>query len=165
MPIRTLKKGRLLGCFLVFVILFIASPFNNTVQVQSSRSLPTSLHTYVYAIDLGQISILSGKKLVKTIHDSNAGSTQGAYDPVNGMVYVPNKSGGNNGTVSVISTSNNSMVKTIHGFEGPVDAQWAPKNNCIYVADVVANKVFVINATTNKVIGNITVGDGPTWMA
>ncbi len=75
-----------------------------------------------------------------------------------GFAYITNY--GSN-TVSVLSTSSNSVVATI-----PVDAgPWAVAVNAAgtraYITNTIAGTVSVINTTTNAVIATITAGSNP----
>ncbi len=171
--IKSVTHSRILAlnATLAVLVLFLtlSAPTASFFIASSAFAVkPSAQQAYVYALDdAGYVSVVKGSKLIKTINFSSGyAGAQGTYDPVNGMVYVPDS--GNrylNGNVTVISVAKNRIVKTIHGFTGPVGTLWVPTNNFVYVSDGAANKVFVINASTNKVVDNITVGDAPVWLA
>src|ERR1700730_12924193 len=82
-----------------------------------------------------------------------------AFDSANKMVYVTN----NGGTISVISTATNKVVKTISAKGGLGEIAFDSKNQELYAAVNSANKVLVIKGTT--VVTSITVGTSPMGVA
>ena len=79
-----------------------------------------------------------------------------AYDSVNKRMYVTNYS---DGTVSLIDTATNTVIKSIRVGEIPSGIAYDPVNKRIYVTNLGHNTVSVIDITTNTVVGSITVGD------
>jgi YVTN family beta-propeller protein len=85
-----------------------------------------------------------------------------AYNPANNNTYVANFG---SSTVSVISSSTDSVIATILVGREPIWIAYAPPNNKLYVTNFGSNDVYVINGATNKVIKNIPVGNGPFAIA
>lgn len=97
-----------------------------------------------------------------------------AITPDGAYVYVANYVDGNpgTGTVSIIQTSNNTVVGTIPGFSGPFWIVISADGKRAYVTNFgsnnfspVGNTVSVIDLTTNQVIDAITVGTQPSGLA
>src|SRR2546430_8843582 len=76
------------------------------------------------------------------------------YDPVNGNVYVGN-SGSN--TVSVISSSTNTVIATIVVGSNPAWLGWDPANGDVYVSNDGSSTVSRISSRTNTVVATIPV--------
>ncbi len=68
------------------------------------------------------------------------------------LAYVGNY---NSNTVSVINTSNNSLVYTINSSYGPSDAAITPNGKFVYVPNQESDNISIINASSNKIIGYI----------
>jgi YVTN family beta-propeller protein len=81
-----------------------------------------------------------------------------AYNPVNNNMYVTNYL---SSTVSVISSSSDSVIASILVGRNPTSIVYAPPNNKLYVTNAGSADVYVINGATNKVIKNIPVDDSP----
>jgi len=90
------------------------------------------------------------------------------------FVYVINYVDGNlgTGTISIIQTSNNTVVGTITGFSGPFSIAITPDGKFAYVTNFGSNNfspvgttVSVVNLQSNKLIKNITVGTQPSGIA
>lgn len=97
-----------------------------------------------------------------------------AITPDGAYVYVANYDNGvaGAGTVSVIQTSNNTVVDTIGGFTGPVSIAITPNGEYAYVANygnpsanILSSKVSVITLATNTVTATVTVGLSPSGIA
>src|SRR5439155_1162956 len=78
----------------------------------------------------------------------------------NGNVYVTNY--GDN-TVSVISSSTNSVLATVPVGMGPMGIAYG--NGIVYVANYDNGSVSVISSATNSVIATVPVGTNPAWDA
>jgi YVTN family beta-propeller protein len=127
----------------------------------SSFSSPT----YVYAMDLGtsQLSVVKGKYLVATIDVGGSLGIQGAFDPLNKMVYVPDGD-----SVSVVNTTTNAVGATIKGFNIAEGTQYLPVGNgdgLIAVSDTGTNNVTIIDARSSEPIATVVVGASPEFMA
>ncbi|MEM3846376.1 MAG: YncE family protein [Candidatus Parvarchaeota archaeon] len=85
-----------------------------------------------------------------------------AVTPNGQYVYVAN--GGSN-TVSVISTSNDSVFKTISVGVQPVSVAITPNGQYVYVTNYNSNTTSVISTSTNSVLKNISVGYSPDGVA
>ncbi|HSW85885.1 MAG TPA: YncE family protein [Rhabdochlamydiaceae bacterium] len=97
-----------------------------------------------------------------------------AITPDGAFVYVINYVDGNpgTGTISVIQTSNNTVVDTIGGFSGPFAIAITPNGRYAYVTNFgsnnfspVGNTVSVVDLQSNTVIATITVGTQPSGIA
>jgi len=97
-----------------------------------------------------------------------------AITPNGKFVYVANYVDGNpgTGTVSIIQTSDNTVVGTIPGFSGPFNIVISADGTRAYVTNFGSNNfspvgttVSVIDLTTNQVIDSITVGTQPSGIA
>jgi YVTN family beta-propeller protein len=80
------------------------------------------------------------------------------YDPVNQYMYEASTA---SATVSVISSSTDKVIKTIHITGAAPSLTYASVSNEIYVSNGI-NGVAVINGTTNTVIKNIVFGKYPS---
>jgi len=97
-----------------------------------------------------------------------------AITPNNAFVYVANYVDGNtgNGTVSVIRTSDNTVVATIHGFSGPFAIAITPNGRYAYVTNFGSNNfapigttVSVIDLNSNTIVSTVTLGIQPSGIA
>jgi YVTN family beta-propeller protein len=77
------------------------------------------------------------------------------------FAYIPN----NDGTVSVIDTATNTVVKTIPVGNGPVGVAVNPKGTMVYTTNDIDGSVSVIDAVTNMVTATIKVGREPDFIA
>ena len=80
------------------------------------------------------------------------------FNPYNSNIYVANR---DSGTVSVIDSTNNKVIKniTVGGSSGPL--KFNPSNNYTYVANAVSNNISVIDTSTNVVTNDVNVGSNP----
>src|ERR1700736_5707947 len=69
------------------------------------------------------------------------------------------------GSVSVIKTSTNAVVGTIHVGLGPTYVEVTPDGMTAYVTNTASNSVSVINTGTSKVTATISVGSNPVNLA
>lgn len=117
----------------------------------------------MYVAGATNISVISSStnKIVKSV---NIGCTSDCvlgivvFDSPNGDLYVPDAF---HNTVSVISGSNDSLVKKIKVGSEPISAMYDLKDNDIYVANYASNSISVISGKTNDVIATLKVGSNP----
>ena len=97
-----------------------------------------------------------------------------AISPNGAHVYSINYVDGNPGTatISVIRTSDNTVVATINGFSGPFGIAITPDGSSAYVANFGSNNFFpfgttvgVVNLNNNTLTTNVTVGIQPSGIA
>jgi len=96
-----------------------------------------------------------------------------AYDSANGDLYVENCAPSVDGSVSVISGANNSLVTgTVNSVDlgiCPDGAVYDSGNGYVYVSDMGSGAVSVISSANNSLVTNtwdsITTGNGPTQFA
>ena len=97
-----------------------------------------------------------------------------AITPNGAFVYVINYVNGNpgTGTISVIQTSNNTVVDTITGFSGPFAIAINPLGTLAYVTNFGSNNfapygttVSVVNLNSNTITATIPVGIQPSGIA
>ncbi len=97
-----------------------------------------------------------------------------AITPDGAFVYSINYVDGNpgTGTVSVIQTSNNTVVATIPGFSGPFGIVITPDGRYAYVANFGSNNfepvgttVSVIDLSINTIVDTIPLGIQPSGIA
>ena len=81
-----------------------------------------------------------------------------AVSPNGEFVYVSNYS---EGTVSVIKTSDNTVMDTIPVGKGPIGVSVTPDGAFVYVNNYSSNTVSVIDTSDNSVIQSIQVGNYP----
>src|SRR5215204_6423964 len=79
------------------------------------------------------------------------------FNPSNNDTYVSNR---DSGTVSVIDSTSNSVIKNITVGSSPGQLLFNPSNNNIYVANAVSNTVSVIDST-NMTANEIEVETSP----
>ncbi len=68
-------------------------------------------------------------------------------------------------TVSVIKTSNNTVVKRVRVGGGPSGVAITPNGSDAYVTNGDSNTVSVIKTSTNMVVKTVRVGDFPAGVA
>jgi YVTN family beta-propeller protein len=68
-------------------------------------------------------------------------------------------------TVSVINTSNNTVVATIPVGANPIGIAVTPNGDFVYVGNRLANTVSVISTATDTVVDTVTVGSSPLQVA
>lgn len=94
-----------------------------------------------------------------------------AITPDGKFVYVINYVDGNpgNGTISVIRTSDNTVVDTINGLSGPFAIAITPDGNFAYITNFGSNNFYpygatasVVDLNTNTIIATIPLGIQPS---
>jgi YVTN family beta-propeller protein len=80
------------------------------------------------------------------------------FNPSNNNIYVANR---DSGTVSVIDSTNNTLLENVAVGTEPIALEFNPSNNNIYVANVVSNSVSMIESMNNTVANTIDVGSLP----
>jgi YVTN family beta-propeller protein len=109
------------------------------------------------------VPAVHAQTLVTSISLGNIGAMgPPVFDAANGNIYVSATGTENDGSVSIISGSANTVTQTLY-FGGTLEAGLGTldtANGDVYVADL-GHTIHVISGTTNAVIQNITVGDGP----
>ncbi len=73
------------------------------------------------------------------------------YDPLNNNLYYPG-----NGTLWVVDGSSGRVIGHVGNFASPAQVVIDPANGELFVSDLSAGVVAVINGTTNTVVKNIT---------
>src|SRR5215217_4574936 len=92
-----------------------------------------------------------------------------AFNPDNGDMYVVNEGNetvnAGNGSVSVIDTQNNTVIKTIPVGILPTGIAFNPDNGTAYVVNQESRSVSVIDTQNNTVIKTIRLGNLPNDIA
>lgn len=97
-----------------------------------------------------------------------------AVTPNGQFVYVANYTTGSPGagTMSVIQTSNNTVVATIPGFSGPFAIAMTPDGQFAYVTNFGSNNFFpfgttvsVVSLQSNTIVATVTLGIQPAGIA
>lgn len=97
-----------------------------------------------------------------------------AITPDGAFVYVINYVDGNpgTGTISVIRTSDNTVIKTIKGFSGPFAIAITPDGSFAYVTNFGSNNfspvgttVSAVNLSSNSISATIKLGTQPSGIA
>ncbi len=78
--------------------------------------------------------------------------------PDGDFVYVANLLSNN---VSVIQTSDNTVVDTVDVGDDPIGVAVTPDGDFVYVANQFSNNVSVIRTSDNTVVDTVAVGDSP----
>lgn len=124
--------------------------------------------TTVRVVDLNTNSIIGAPITVGLAPASLAITPDGAF------VYTINYVDGNpgTGTMSIIQTSDNTVVGTITGFSGPFAIAITPNGKFAYVTNFGSNNfspvghtVSVVNLRTNTITATITLGTQPSGIA
>lgn len=124
--------------------------------------------TTVRVVDLATNAIVGAPIMVGTAPAGLAVTPDGAH------VYVINYVDGNpdTGTISIIRTSDNTVVGTIPGLFGPFDIAITPDGLFAYVTNFGSNNfepygttVSVVDLTSNAITGTINVGIQPSGVA
>ena len=113
----------------------------------------------LFALSIVVIVNVAGATSPITVGTSPSGVT---YDPAQGEIYVAN-SGYN--TVSVISDSSNSVIKTVIVGTSPTGIVYDAGMHEIYVTNYISNTVSVISDSSYSVVKTITVGTSPSNIA
>jgi YVTN family beta-propeller protein len=79
------------------------------------------------------------------------------YDSSNKMLYVTNYPLGAEGNVTVINTSTNALVTNIPAGNTPGGIAIDTENNDIYVVCSGSGNVSIIDPSSNRILGNISV--------
>jgi len=82
-----------------------------------------------------------------------------ALSPDGQLLYL---TGVNSGLVTVVNTTNNTVVNQITVGQLPWAAATNPNTGCVYVTNQGSNTVSVISIATNKVVATIPVGQSPS---
>ncbi|HEY7078994.1 MAG TPA: beta-propeller fold lactonase family protein [Nitrososphaeraceae archaeon] len=83
-------------------------------------------------------------------------------DTSNGNVYVTNFGKFNTtGTVSVINSSTNTIVRSLAVGNNPQAIEYNSANGFVYAANLLSDTLSVINGTMNQVVNTIAVGKSP----
>ena len=124
--------------------------------------------TTVRVVDLQTSSIVGAPITVGTAPAGLAVTPNGAY------VYVINYIDGNpdTGTISIIRTSDNTVVGTIPGFSGPFSIAITPDGSFAYVTNFGSNNfepygttVSVVDLSSNTIVATINLGIQPSGLA
>src|SRR5919109_975059 len=131
---------------------------------------PTTNTIYVADYNSGTISVIDGttKSVMGSIRAADAVNDV-AVNPNTNTIYVASSAMalgtlyGENGTISVIDGTTNSMERIDVGGD-PKNVAVNPNNNTIYVTDYNSSIVSVIEGKTNSVMGSIDVGSTPNFI-
>ena len=124
--------------------------------------------TTVRVVDLQTNSIVGAPITVGTAPAGLAVTPNGAY------VYVINYIDGNpgHGTISIIRTSDNTVVGTIPGFSGPFEIKITPDGRFAYVTNFGSNNfepygttVSVVDLSSNTIVATVNLGIQPSGLA
>src|SRR5919109_1478593 len=126
---------------------------------------PTTNTIYVPDYNSGTISVIDGttKSVMGSIRAADAVNDV-AVNPNTNTIYVASSAMalgtlyGENGTISVIDGTTNSMERIDVGGD-PKNVAVNPNNNTIYVTDYNSGTISVIDGTTNSVMGSIRAAD------
>jgi len=118
---------------------YVANEFDNTVSVIATAT----------------------NSVIKTISSTDFSSPQNvAITPDGAYAYVTNFSGG----VTVIRTSDNTVITTVTAGTAPYGIDITPDGNFAYVSNFTSNDVTVIQTSTNTVVATIPTTSGGTWL-
>lgn len=82
--------------------------------------------------------------------------------PDGSSVYVANE---NDNSVSVISTTSNTVIDTVPVGNGPFGVAITPDGTYAYVSNNADNSVSVIDTSNNTIVATIPIGDSPQSIA
>jgi|GEM_PF-1089203 len=97
-----------------------------------------------------------------TVSNENGTNSTSATITVIRCAYVSNR--GSN-TVSVIDTTNNTVISTVHVGKAPWGVAVSPDGKNVYVGNNNSNNVSVIDTVTGKVTDSVNVGNNPVGVA
>ncbi len=149
----------------------VITPDGNTAYVNNygaAGGVGSGNGTTVRVVDLNTNTIIGGAITVGLAPASLAITPNGKY------VYAINYVDGNpgTGTVSVIRTSDNTVIKTIPGFSGPFAIEITPNGRYAYVTNFGSNNfapvgttVSVIDLSTNMITATVKLGTQPAGVA
>jgi len=164
----------------------VISGFTNTVIKTIPEGIPygtnpaavayDSDNNNIYVANYGGgygVAVISDatNSIIKNISNTDGlgGSDGIGVDPDNGNIYVSDYGGGDclvcyvESNVTIISGSNNSVLKTIEVGWGPTGIACDSANGDLYV--VTANNVTVISGMSDTVVASIPVEGGPNGIA
>lgn len=160
--------------------LSVTSPRTYTVQAPTSTaaalmgiSLDTAANR-LYVRDSGTaghkvfvidtINNMTIGEIAVTAPSPSAGGGIAVFSGTN-RAYANNNDGGTGTTVSVIDTSDNSVIATIPGFNAPSGMAYNAASNRLYVANGMGNTVSVVDTVTNAVVSTYTGFTGPNSLS
>lgn len=125
------------------------------------------LNGNLFVTENGGIVVINGSQNSVVANISvGADASYISFDSNNNCFYVsyPNTVSGY-GYVLAISGKNDSVVANITSFIDPYGSAADLTNGYVYVADQAAQKVVIINGTTNDVVKSVSVGNDPLTLA
>ena len=134
----------------------------SNIQLDASASVPG---TFVYTPPAGTVlSVGLHQKLNTTftpndIANYTTASAAGSINVLEPVIAYITNSGDR--TVSVINTTNNSIVATVPVGSYPIGVAVTPDGTKVYVANYGGNNVSVIDTSTNNVTATLPVGTYP----
>lgn len=149
----------------------VINPFGNIGYVNNyggPEGVGSGNATTVNVVDLNTNTIVGPPITVALAPSALAITPNGAFVYV--ICYVDGNPG--TGVISVIRTSDNTVVNTIPGFSGPFQIAITPNGRYAYVTnfgsnnfDPVGNTVSVVELNSNTIIATITLGTQPSALA
>lgn len=137
---------RIILAALILTVLYTGAAFAQNVYIANQTS--------------NTVSVISDNPTVTV--DVGMGPSALAVTPDGEFVYVANSA---SASVSVIQTSNNTVVDTVDVGTSPFGVAVTPNGDFVYVANDFSNNVSVIQTSSNTVIATVAVGDSPTGVA
>jgi YVTN family beta-propeller protein len=124
---------------------------------------PVTNRIYVADHSTSSVTVIDGstRKFVARVHVDGSPYSL-ATNPATNRVYVVHFTpfcGNSNGIVSVIDGLRNVVVAKVTVGTCPFDVAVNPSTHRVYVSDPLARMVFVIDSSTNRIVGNVTVGE------
>jgi YVTN family beta-propeller protein len=171
---------------------YVANEFVGTVAVidTSSNSVSTTISlpcpvdctaepvgvaitpngAFVYVTDAGHPAVYviqtSTNTAITTISSGIGTNPFGvAVDPTGSFVYVTNGTPGTEKSISVISTSSNTVIASISVGTNPTSVAFQPGAKVAYVTNGGDGTVSIINTTTNTVTNTVSAGSSPYFVA
>jgi YVTN family beta-propeller protein len=136
------------------IVLILFSALINSPRVSSFTTghNQTINRIYVENSNDSTLSVIKGTKVITTVKAGHDPWAQMAYAPNVKEIFVPDYC---SGTVSIVSTINNSIIATISGLGCVFGAAYVPPNKAVYVSDTSRNYLYEISTLTDKVIVTI----------
>ncbi len=161
-PINRKKSKFALSIISSFLVLFL---FISPTFASMGSGAAFSGNTYIYSFngEASTISVISGTQIVKTIKPMSSPGGDNAYDPVNGIVYVPLA----DSNVALINSQTNKIVHWLKALNTPSATLYVPASGAGYIliSSNEGNFVYVVKASTNQIVKQVAVGSNPSLMS
>jgi len=137
----------------------ISTPYTTNMLYDSANGFIYALSSSGQIYVLNTTSILNSYGFVNFTIPVGMNPTWMAFNQKAQLIYVANEGSGN---ISVISAVNNTDFASIPLLKGIMGIAYVPTNNELYVTNSTHPIIYVLNATTGKLITELTWAGSPS---